>query len=187
MASRAVRRLTPASSARTASGGSGSWAANTPRRIRSRRLSTKSSIRDVLFMRPIPLPGRGVGLDLVYRRHTLNSGSPDHVPQLGPAILHRIYPGPSVERALTGSRRSRSAPRSQLIGAVLSEFPDSAGPAATLFWGCPRFCVSRSFDGGGGVIIDNHSDVAVQPTLRSRGPAYSVMQECLRIQATAPP
>lgn len=29
--------------------------------------------------------------------------------------------------------------------------------------------------------------MAVQPTLRSRGPAYSVMQECLRIQATAPP
>jgi hypothetical protein len=36
-------------------------------------------------------------------------------------------------------------------------------------------------------MIDNHADVAVQPTLRSRGPAYSVMQECLRIQATVPP
>jgi hypothetical protein len=36
-------------------------------------------------------------------------------------------------------------------------------------------------------MIDNHADVAVQPTLRSRGPAYSVMQECLSIQSTAPP
>ena len=36
-------------------------------------------------------------------------------------------------------------------------------------------------------MIDNHADVAAQPTLRSRAPAYSVMQECLRIQATAPP
>jgi len=36
-------------------------------------------------------------------------------------------------------------------------------------------------------MIDKHDGVAAQPTLRSRGPAYSVMQECLRIQAAAPP
>lgn len=34
-------------------------------------------------------------------------------------------------------------------------------------------------------MTDENARLSAQPTLRARGPAYSVMQECLRIQATA--
>lgn len=36
-------------------------------------------------------------------------------------------------------------------------------------------------------MIDETARLSAQPTLRARGPAYSVMKECLRIQATAVP
>jgi hypothetical protein len=39
----------------------------------------------------------------------------------------------------------------------------------------------------GGMMIDETARLSAQPTLRARGPAYSVMQECLRIQDLAVP
>lgn len=39
----------------------------------------------------------------------------------------------------------------------------------------------------GGTMTNETARQSTQPTLRARGPAYSVMQECLQIQATAEP